>query len=147
MKRKMVWGYWCDYCGKFGRSGGHMKRHEARCIKNPNRHCGMCYAAGNSQPEMSELVALASPLGLFWTEDRDETPYYNSAEAKECAKCLLPELMEAADNCPACVLAALAQNKVPAKDIGFDFEKEKTAFWSAVNENEMRREYYALSLG
>ena len=93
MKRRMVWRYWCEFCGKGGCSAGHMERHEAACTANPGRVCRMCANTGTTQAPMAELVAIAS-----------ETC---STDAERVA--LVSKIEAAADGCPVCVFAAIRQ--------------------------------------
>ena len=93
MKRKQVWRYWCDYCGKAGLSAGHMKKHERHCTMNPERECRMCKHAGQNGQSLSLLVEMA----------RQHTP------TEEGAKTLAWELEQEAGNCPICVYAAIRQ--------------------------------------
>lgn len=61
MKTKKVNRYYCDYCGKSGGAAGHMRRHEERCMLNPQRICGMCRFAEFAEfapKPLAELVAL-----------------------------------------------------------------------------------------
>jgi hypothetical protein len=47
------------------------------------------------------------------------------------------ELREAASGCPACILAALRQAKIPyseSTDLAFDFKVELDKFWQTANE-------------
>lgn len=122
MKRKQVWRYYCDFCGKGGCSGGHMKRHEGSCCRNPNRVCRMCIYAkiGDEQKPMPELI---EALGN------------GSAQGVE-------RLRSAAQGCPVCMLAAIIQSKLqrpydtegdPGFHIEFDFKKEKDAYMQEVN--------------
>lgn len=129
MKRKRVWRYYCDHCGKGGCSGGHMKRHEGSCCRNPLRVCRMCVYARLAQAQMPDLI---EALG----------------DGKDAG---LKRLREATEGCPVCMLAAIIQSKlqrpeIPGEDNGFhiefDFKKEKEAFLHEANNVKYGHDYY-----
>jgi len=111
MRRERRWRYYCDFCKKSGGSGGHIRRHERGCTSNPERHCGMCDAAELVQRPLPELLgALAGGMDA---------------------------LREAADSCPACILAAIVQTEYevrPHEALSFNFKAERDEFWEAMNE-------------
>src|SRR4030043_432696 len=101
MKRKQVWRYYCDFCKKKTLSAGAMTIHEKHCTMNPNRDCRMCNYNGNSGSRpMNELLTLL-PHDLNYEKEAYEDRINAS----------LPELREATNNCPACIMAALRQAK------------------------------------
>jgi len=127
MKRKPAYRYYCDFCKKSGGSGGHMKRHEQGCTKNPARVCRMCGHAGLKQKPLEWLVVA---LG--------------NGDAEGVGR-----LRDASEGCPACMLAAICQSKLQrpysiGEDNGFhvefDFRKEKESFWAGVNQGRFERE-------
>jgi len=66
---KRVNRYYCEYCGKSGCAGGHMRNHEQHCTKNPNRVCGMCAIAQQQQAPMEALRAcLPDPANYVQVE-------------------------------------------------------------------------------
>ena len=95
MKKKQVWRYYCDHCGKGGCGGGHIRRHEQTCTANPNRACRMC---GTESPNMEALVSRLTTAQLAI----DLNPWHGRMKA----------LREATEDCPACILAAIRQSKV-----------------------------------
>ena len=115
MIRKKVWRYYCEFCGKSGCSGGHMKAHESRCTMNPNRICGTCSLIGNKQEEMSVLV---SAIG--------------AGDSKG-----VEELRRVSDGCHACMLASIRQaglvGTVDPKD--FDYSSARDDFWKTYNQD------------
>ncbi len=128
MRRKQVWRYWCDHCSKGGCSGGHIAKHERRCIKNPQRECGMCKHAGDvEQSPMVELMAALDNGGLEL-------------------------LTDTAEQCPACILAAIVQARIRDKAAGvfdeetdyieFDYKAASTAFLNDVNEAKNREDQF-----
>ncbi len=130
MTRKKRWRYYCDHCNKSGASGGHMKTHEARCCRNPERVCGFHSdeRIEEPQPALADLTA-ALEGGKSWAEG-------------------LKALREAAHGCPACMLAGILQSEVlqeakemahgdpesfPWPELDFDFKKEVESFWVDVH--------------
>lgn len=112
MKAAKEWVYRCDHCGKAGRSKGHMRTHEARCTKNPQRVCGMCRLLSESQKPVAELIAAIG-------DDDDGA---------------IKRLEDAANGCSACMLAAINQAPWlrPQPDDGH-FEK-----WHGVNQFDFK---------
>ena len=149
MRKKMVWRYWCDFCGKGGCSAGHMAAHEKHCTLNPQRECRVCkhVRPRGTRINLSELVEMA----------KRETP----TEAE--AKALADELMDEAYQCPMCVYAAIRQAdrlhdehtesgpvdpvwgpkiEVSRHAIPFDLKAEMASFWKAANEDAAGEENY-----
>lgn len=133
MTKKKVWRYYCDFCKKAGCSGGHIASHERSCTANPNRVCAMHKHCDGQQKPVEELTAVL-------------LAHRGAKEATEWAKAV-EELREAADGCPACMLAAIRQSGLQYKepvvdedgvdygpDIGFNFKAELRDFWSNVND-------------
>jgi hypothetical protein len=143
MTRKKVWRFYCEFCKKSGCSGGHIKDHEESCTNNPNRVCGFHghpdWADGPQRP-IAELI-VAARSGETWADG-------------------MKALRDAADNCPACILAALKQSGV-WKDcmdeyaeeweerggwqegtlprprdavLSFNYQAEAKDFWATVND-------------
>lgn len=55
----------------------------------------------------------------------------------------MPKLREEVENCPACILAALRQKKIPVPIVdGFDFKAEMQAIFSDLNSNGSGQGYY-----
>lgn len=112
MKSRKEWVYRCDYCGKAGRSKGHMRTHEARCTKNPQRVCGMCRILDEIQRPVSELIAAIGD---------------DDANA-------IKRLEEAANGCSACMLAAINQ----APWLRPQPDEDGCAKWHAVNDFDFK---------
>jgi hypothetical protein len=133
--KKQVWRYWCDYCGKAGLSGGHMKNHELHCTKNPNRYCRMCHIIEFDAKPLPDLLEIMKPAINGW-EDSEwafEGKTYNEEKMKEILADCMKRLREAADGCPACILAAIRQSNIPVPCTDFDFKKECESHWSDHN--------------
>ena len=131
MKRLKKWRYYCDYCKKSGGSGGHIKRHEESCTMNPNRVCGMCKHTDEEQPKMADMILILDAAIINNGQDDRGFEFWTIKNEKEA----LGALRRAANNCPACILAALRQYKYPFLFGSFSFEAEKKSFWSDVNES------------
>ena len=133
MHTKMRTRYYCDHCSKASGSPSAMKRHERGCTANPQRVCGMCKlledeGGPEAAPPRDELVQIMDKQGF-------------SAMCK------------AAENCPACILAALrtknfagdAEN--PPGVLGPEDGRETWSYTRAKEEwwnewNSMKRERY-----
>jgi hypothetical protein len=132
VKTRKVSRYYCDYCKKSGCSAPAMKKHERRCMRNPNRECGFCLALEEHQPRMADLVALLpDPAGFARPPDCE--PQWDG-DFTDAVRSALPALIEAANSCPGCILSALIQRGKPtASRSGYDFKKEVAKFWAEVN--------------
>lgn len=144
MRRKQVWRYWCDFCNKGGNSGGHMKHHEERCTLNPNRTCGMCKAGNEQQMSMGDMLdLLPDPSPFVRTMSLDDGSfgwnYHDDSLFEEVTKSLV-KLRAVTGNCPACILAAMRQKKIPIRKETFDFKKECDSWWAEFN--NARADYY-----
>jgi hypothetical protein len=121
MRKIKRWRYYCDFCKKSGASGHHMQKHEASCCRNPNRTCRMCAADGSIvQQDMQTLLAALANDGL-------------------------EELTRVTGECPACILAAIMQDRMnnpitfdergaSREFVEFDFKAACVTFWKRVNE-------------
>jgi hypothetical protein len=122
MRKKKVWRYWCDFCGKGGCSASSMVKHEKHCTMNPNRICGFCKREELEQKPIAILIA---------AYDKDTLETTNN-------------LREAADGCPACMLSAIrqwkGQNNRPVSEAWdrWNYKQEVERFW---NDYKAGREY------
>lgn len=126
MRKKKMWRYYCDFCGKAGGHPYHMQKHEQGCTMNPDRECGLCRFDGEwEQKPMAELLEAYGSGGL-------------------------DKLRDATEGCPACILATLRQFLAIKEQLEepvfmpeFDFKKELASFWSDHNEERPDyRDYY-----
>ena len=92
--------YYCDFCKKNGLMAYHIKEHEKHCTANPNRECGMCDCKGLQPFEIVEIKMEYEGIvkGVIFDDE----------------------------DCPACFLAFVRQNKTQ----GYTREKK---FWSYTN--------------
>lgn len=137
MKKIQRWRYYCDFCKKAGQSGGHMKNHESACTLNPGRVCKMCKKMGHvGQPEMPTLLAtLPTPPKPATEMNRDD-----ETALRVLVEAAMPELRVLTNNCPACILAALRQKKIPVPIVeSFNFRKEVDAIFQDIAEEEDER--------
>ena len=101
MRKKQVWRYFCEFCKKSGCSGGHLRRHEETCTANPARACRMCRpGVAVLDPPTAKLVAILTEPGENTTEAWEEK---------------MERLRDLAQECPACILAAIRQSGVQKK--------------------------------
>ena len=144
MKIRKVNRYYCEFCGKGGCAAGHMKRHEKGCTLNPKRVCGICGVLKENQKPIEELTAILPNHELFKVEDQWQPNgfHYDEKMSDEINK-ILPKLRDLAENCPACIMAALRQSSTISAARDFHFKEEMKALWEQVNEDRMAsREYY-----
>ena len=114
MKTKKVNRYYCDHCNKGGGSAGHMRRHEERCTLNPQRVCGMCRFDEFDERDPKPLAEL---VALLPDPEKHRTSCYEVGEGgrgsytglTEAIKLIWADFEKAADECPACMLAAIRQ--------------------------------------
>lgn len=133
--------YYCGFCEATGRLKGfwtkpRAEKHERGCTANPERICGLCEEVAESiggkseQRPIAELVAALSEVKPGWGMD---------------------DLRKAADNCPACILAAIRQspirNGMSTADywewmtgLNFDFKSELEKFWETQNDVKYQAE-------
>ena len=120
MRKVKMWRYYCEFCGKGGCSGGHIKNHEAHCTLNPNRECGICDTTGDNTKEMSVLLEALD----YDVQNFEE--YVNG-------KIPITHLTEVANECYACILAALRQYCIDNPDdyacnFASDYRKARDIF-------------------
>lgn len=123
----------CDFCGKKNWSVGHMKRHEERCTKNPDRTCGVCKMIAAKQQPMEKLLELLPVPAI--KEGKYEDFVLVSPTTEELNNCL-PALRKACDDCPACMMSAIRQKGYFVSwATGFSWEKEMANIWGYINDS------------
>lgn len=133
MKVKRVNRYICEYCKKSGCAAGHMKKHEERCTMNPNRKCGMCAMMDLDQPNLTSMIALLPNPDQYEKKERYWSGFGN--DFKKVVEEIMPKLREKTNDCPACILAALRQAKIPVRLVeSFSFFEECKKTWEDFNE-------------
>ncbi len=104
---------------------------------NPNRECGVCKMVVDGrdsdfeQKPLSELVAML-PVPVPVPGEFGGLDFQKGFE--DSVNAAIPALRKAAGNCPACMMAALRQAKIPvpiARD--FNFTEEMKSIWSDIN--------------
>ena len=126
--------YYCDFCEAAGRLKGFWSKpsiikHERGCTANPDRVCGLCASAipPLQQRPINELIACLS------TEKENFG---------------LADLRAKAENCPACILAAIRQSGIQGINengivsVDFDFKREYQDFWNTVNAERLKDDCY-----
>ena len=129
MREKRVIRYYCDFCGKGMCRRPDMARHESVCTLNPNRTCRLCEAGGEISRPVSELRGCL-PKEADFKDSRgrlDDDAFYAAVNAS------IDDLRDAANQCPACMLAALRQHGVCDMAHGFRYREEVKAYWDEVN--------------
>ena len=137
MRKVKRWRYYCEFCKKSGGSGGHMKRHEQGCTMNPKRVCGVCKMLEEVQQGINHLILqLPSPsdyIHEYHEPDIDVVSFVD--ELTVAANKALPGLREEANNCPACIMAAIRQAGIPVPMVtDFDFKADMEEVWSCIND-------------
>ena len=140
MRKKRVWRYYCDYCGKGSCSAGAMKQHEAHCTMNPYRTCRVCALMSGEKEAppspMKKMLAVLPPVEAI-TEISPLTGCRIVGEkGHDVLQTVIERLEEAADGCPACMLAALRQKGYLDFLPGslFDYDKRMKTVFAEVNE-------------
>lgn len=142
MITKKINGYWCGFCKKFGRSSGHMRRHEWHCTMNPARICRMCLRMQSVQVPIEELKALI-PSSIPMNHSEFTDVYYYGENATPTLNQALKELRQAAEDCPMCILAAFRQSKIPLPLVtDFKFDQELKDRWAILNDIEREQRSY-----
>ena len=132
MRTAMRPRYYCDHCKKGNGSPSAMRRHERGCTLNPHRVCGMCaklHDDGGPEPAppRDELLRLLDGEGF-------------------------KAMAAAANDCPACILAALRSRNVrsefgpytvPGPEDGrneWSYAEAKKEYW--INHNDAHAARY-----
>jgi len=134
MRTAMRPRYYCDHCNKGNGSPSAMRRHEAGCTKNPNRVCRMCALVrdefgGPEQRCLSDLTAILQAAGF-------------------------KAMCDAANDCPACILAALrplnfaGDAESPPGVLGpedgresWSYRSAKDQWWKEINSERAQHEH------
>ena len=110
-----------------------MKKHESRCTLNPNRECGVHkMMEWGTPPKVSEMVALL-PDESKYHQSWDGAPvksFFLSSQLGPDVDKAMPALKTLSDSCPACMMAAFRQAKIPFSFSGLDFKKEMDEVWN-----------------
>lgn len=137
MKTTRVNRYNCDHCGTKKYSAPHMTKHERGCTMNPDRTCGVCNLLEEHQRPLAPLVAMLPDPSGHRTVDEFDLVSFDAALTADANKAL-EALRDEANNCPACILAAIRQRGIPVPMVtDFDFSAEMRSVWSDVNERAM----------
>ena len=150
MRTRKVSRYWCDFCDKGGLQKHAMAVHEKHCTLNPGRECRVCQIVDPERDSsfvkktLPELIALLpqisdyTPDGAEWYSDC--TP--EGAEWYRAIDAAVPILRAATGDCPACMMAALRQAKIPLLcATGFDFSAEMKSLFDDINAAENQALY------
>ena len=136
MRVKKVNRYYCDFCKKAGSSAYHLRRHESVCTMNPNRVCGVCKMLEDEQPSLIRMIA-SLPLHEDHLVAKGKQYEHYAETLTSAANDSLPALRDIANNCPACILAAIRQAHIPVPMVtDFNFTEEMKDAWTAFNEGQ-----------
>lgn len=138
MRKVMRPRYYCEHCNKGGGSSYHMQKHEKGCTLNPRRVCGMCNHTGGGA-SLAELMEILPPKDAQTRNDYNDAGQVNYEYFVEIPEETIKKLREAAEGCPACMMAALRQRGLPVHTAtGFNFTEECKQVWAMVNEEQAR---------
>lgn len=135
--------YYCEYCKKSGGAANWIKKHEERCTLNPKRYCGYCHLLDpdTEQPEIEKLKAILPDPDKYKHEDEYDCISFRGLE--EAVDNVLPKLRGACNNCPACIMSALRQKRIPVPVAeNFNFKKECQSIWGDFNDAQRQNDYY-----
>jgi len=133
MRTKRVNRYYCDFCKKSGCHAPSIRKHEQRCTMNPDRECKMCKLAENDQKPMSVLVAILPNPDNYLFKDEDSYLQFHT-KFYEVLDMAMQTLRNVTNDCPACILAALRQARIPVPAVqGFDYKAECKDFFDELN--------------
>jgi hypothetical protein len=130
VKTRTVKRHWCDFCNKAGLQAHAMTKHEKHCTLNPARDCRVCGLMGGAvhvgAERMAQLVGMLPDateyLAASWYDNSKDNVQTRLLSDLATA---MPKLREEVNNCPACIMAALRQRKIPVPMVdGFDFKSE-----------------------
>lgn len=140
MRTKRVNRYYCDFCKKSGCSAGHMRRHERHCTMNPKRTCGVCAMLDYPQTSLASLTGRLPDAKDYLVADEWGLECYKGSLTDAANNCLAI-VREEANNCPACILAAIRQSGIPVLMVtDFNYTEERKAMWEIVNDARRRGE-------
>ena len=136
MRRKRVWRYYCEFCGKSKGTKQSMELHEKHCTANPDRECRLCEGGG-----VKSILALLPPY--------DDIKIHYSGSNFILPEETVKEIREVSDHCPICLFAAIRQwsGDGSSHDYfpGFEYEKEVKVYLADVR--EMRAEEAREAIG
>ena len=142
MTSKTVTIWRCDFCHKQRIRKSAMVLHERRCTMNPNRECGMCKQGKRSPQPLAYLKLVATNDVAGMAAFNDDDPQDIKAATPED---VVSSILDAADGCPACALAAIRQSGTnrsteTQSPLPFEYVSEVKKFWEQVNEDDARND-------
>lgn len=147
MRQAKRWRYYCDFCKKSGGRKDIIVKHERGCTARPDRICGLCDHRGEVQPELTALTGFIDTyckdlprydIYLDSVRMRDRDMISVSSDKLDP---MVEELGKLANECPACMLAALRQAKTETYS-NFKFKERLDAWWAEENANREPEYYY-----
>jgi hypothetical protein len=102
----------------------------------------MCALADEKQPAIQDLTTILPSMDRY-IHYEEEGRWIDDGLLLVDVEAVFPVLREAANNCPACIMAALRQKGIPVPAIKiFNYQKERMSFFSEVNEKGTTFEDY-----
>ena len=100
----------------------------------------MCTMLGETQPPLEALVAmLPSPKGQETYNEEFDYHYFPEAFTAQCNEAL-KSLRNAANDCPACILAAIRLSGIPVPVVSdFDWTKQMEGVFDELKEQDRER--------
>ena len=143
MRQAKRWRYYCDFCKKSGGRKDCIVKHERGCTARPDRTCGLCEHCGEVQPELSSLTGFidtyCKDLPRYEIEDHNPHREMLSVSGDKLDP-MVEGLGKLANECPACMLAALRQAETETYS-NFKFKERLDAWWAEENANR-EPDYY-----
>lgn len=109
MIERTVKRYYCDHCKRSRARKNAIISHESKCTMNPARICGFCDLLQQEQPDLLALRGILPKREDFKT---GAGGFFDGMRFEEAVLDALPRLSDAAGGCPACILAALRQERI-----------------------------------
>lgn len=131
--------YYCDYCNKKGLRS--LKIHEKHCTANPDRDCRLCDNGGG------KIRRIIEKYQRFFEVVVKQAEYGETITVKYLQEFTLEDIrLEIDYQCPNCILAIIRcvglNRWYFGRKFSFNYKKELEEWWSAVNEEENRRDHY-----
>lgn len=129
MRTKKVTRHYCDHCSKSLSKRPSMERHEASCIQNPNRLCGLC----GTQWPVDGLKKIVDNLIKEFSAKADRAEAEQWEFEDELRDGIPVGAFRNKDHgCPACVLAAIIQFG-EGFPFNFDYKAEIQEWYREMN--------------
>jgi len=97
----------------------------------------------DEQADLATLIGMLPNPDEFKTIERSEygDEYETHGDLWNTVAAVLPQVRKAANNCPACILAALRQARIPLPIDGFDYKAETRSMMDDYVSSHEREHY------